>query len=433
MFDHRYFFNLLLPPIILKSGYDLDVSRFFNNIGTISLFAFVGTFISAMIIGVLLFFIVLTPIGGVSMSFVQCLMFGSILSSTDPVTVLSIFNQVKVDPDLYALIFGESMLNDAVSIVLYHVLDGMQGQPLTSAAIWSGFMRFFTVFIGSTVVGVVISIAIALILKHTQLYKYPALESSIVILSAYLAYILSNTLDLTGIVSLLFCGMTMKHYVLINLSPPSQKVIMYIFHVISHLAETFIFIYLGVSMFTQSDKVFRWGLIIFTFIFILLARALAVVPLARLINYIARRFPNIWYRSSSTLSMSQVGEPIPESWQIMLWWSGLRGAIAFALSMDINSESLNEVKTTTLIVVILSILILGGTTPAVIQRLNIELVNDDANDRPDSPQAFRGINWFLEIDRNYLIPFIARKPVFDRHRPSMSDQEELRSPLFQLD
>lgn len=78
---------------------------------------------------------------------------GSILSSTDPVTVLSIFNQYKVDYRLYTLIFGESMLNDACSIVLYEILKRSQSLELSFGNVLLLLLNFFGVFIGSCSVG----------------------------------------------------------------------------------------------------------------------------------------------------------------------------------------------------------------------------------------------------------------------------------------
>lgn len=117
-FSNTIMLNVLLPPIILASGYDLRQENFFRNFGIILAFAFAGTFISAIVIGVLVYLWSLADFT-ISLSILDCLIFGSTLSATDPVTILAIFNTKKVDPTLYSIIFGESLLNDAVSIVMF--------------------------------------------------------------------------------------------------------------------------------------------------------------------------------------------------------------------------------------------------------------------------------------------------------------------------
>ena len=93
--------------------------NFFRNFGSILTFAFLGTFISAVGVGMLVYIYQFLGLEGLELGLVECLAFGSTLSATDPVTILAIFNQYKVDPKLYTIIFGESLLNDAVSIVMY--------------------------------------------------------------------------------------------------------------------------------------------------------------------------------------------------------------------------------------------------------------------------------------------------------------------------
>lgn len=121
-FDPEVFFNILLPPIIFHAGYSLKRRHFFRNIGSILAYAFMGTVISCFIIGLIMYGFVsfmkmVGQLGG-DFFFTDCLFFGAIVSATDPVTVLAIFAELKVDVDLYALLFGESVLNDAVAIVL---------------------------------------------------------------------------------------------------------------------------------------------------------------------------------------------------------------------------------------------------------------------------------------------------------------------------
>lgn len=118
VFDTEFFFLFLLPPIIFESGYGLNAEPFFRNLGKILYFAFVGTLVGVGVFGVGMY-----AAGQIGLShpfsFVNAMMFGSIIGATDPVSVLAIFNQLKVDSDLFAIVFGESVLNDAVAAGLH--------------------------------------------------------------------------------------------------------------------------------------------------------------------------------------------------------------------------------------------------------------------------------------------------------------------------
>lgn len=119
-FDPEIFFNIILPPIIFHAGYSLKRKYFFRNLGAILLYAIVGTTLSSFFIGLIMYGCVqLTPphlAGG--FTFLDTLYFGALMSPTDPLTVLAIFSDLRVDVNLYALVFGESVLNDAVALVL---------------------------------------------------------------------------------------------------------------------------------------------------------------------------------------------------------------------------------------------------------------------------------------------------------------------------
>src|ERR1700744_1480680 len=147
-FDDQIFFNLLLPPIILASGYELHQANFFRNIGTILTFAFAGTFLSAMVIGLILWIFTLVP-GFLDMTFVDAISVGATLSATDPVTILAIFTTYKVDPKLYTIIFGESILNDAIAIVLFETAQNAAGKSLTIFSLFESIGIFLLVFFGS--------------------------------------------------------------------------------------------------------------------------------------------------------------------------------------------------------------------------------------------------------------------------------------------
>ena len=201
-FDYQVFFNLLLPPIILASGYELHQANFFRNIGTILTFAFAGTFISAIVLGLILWVYTRIPLEGLNMSFVEAISVGATLSATDPVTILAIFNTYKVDPKLYTIIFGESILNDAIAIVLFETAqrykDGGAGGKLGILSLFEGIGIFLAVFFGSLIIGVLVGIATALGLKYTYVRRFPKIESCLIVLIAYASYFFSNGLHMSG-------------------------------------------------------------------------------------------------------------------------------------------------------------------------------------------------------------------------------------------
>lgn len=202
VFDYQIFFNLILPPIILASGYELHQANFFRNIGTILTFAFVGTLISAIVLGLILWVYTRLGLDGFEMSFVDAISVGATLSATDPVTILAIFNTYKVDPKLYTIIFGESILNDAIAIVLFETAqrykEGGTAGTLGFVSLFEGIGIFLAVFFGSLIIGVAVGIGTALALKYTYVRRFPKIESCLIILIAYASYFFSNGLHLSG-------------------------------------------------------------------------------------------------------------------------------------------------------------------------------------------------------------------------------------------
>lgn len=208
-FDYQFFFNLLLPPIILASGYELHQGNFFRNIGTILTFAFAGTFISAVVLGVVIWLWTRIPLDGLEITFVEAMSVGATLSATDPVTILAIFNTYRVDPQLYTVIFGEAILNDAIAIVLFETAqkykEGAAGGKLTVFSLFESIYIFLLVFFGSLVIGLVIGIATSLLLKFTHIRQFPKLEACVVILIAYASYFFSNAIHMSGMLSIISC------------------------------------------------------------------------------------------------------------------------------------------------------------------------------------------------------------------------------------
>jgi sodium/hydrogen exchanger-like protein 6/7 len=379
-FDYQIFFNMLLPPIILSSGYELHQANFFRNIGTILTFAFAGTFLSAVVIGFILWLYSLLP-GSLDMDFVDAISVGATLSATDPVTILAIFNAYKVDPKLYTIIFGESILNDAIAIVIFETAQKYkEGEAATYGflSFFEGTGIFLLVFFGSLLIGVVVGVLTALLLKFTYVRRFPKIESCLIVLIAYATYFFSHGIHLSGIVSLLFCGITLKHYAYFNMSRRTQLTTKYLFQVISQLSENFIFIYLGLALFTDSALVFQPPLIIVTVFAVCAARWVAVFPLSSAIN---------WFHHYRARRRGQeVSDELPYNYQAMLFWAGLRGAVGVALAALLTGENQYALKATVLVVVVLTVIIFGGTTARMLEVFNIrtgvveEIDSDDEFD-----------------------------------------------------
>ncbi|KAM1108825.1 hypothetical protein EV1_005403 [Malus domestica] len=145
---------LLLPPPLQKP--------FFSNFGAIVTFAILGTFIASVVTGILVY------LGGLiyltyRLPFVECLMFGALISATDPVTVLSIFQELGTDMNLYALVFGESVLNDAMAISLYRTMSLVRSHASSGENFFMVVVRFLETFVGSLSAGVGVGFTSALI------------------------------------------------------------------------------------------------------------------------------------------------------------------------------------------------------------------------------------------------------------------------------
>ncbi|GAA5969406.1 hypothetical protein JCM3765_000459 [Sporobolomyces pararoseus] len=370
-FKSTILLNVLLPPIILNSGYQLKQENFFRNFGVILTFAFAGTFISAVALGVIVYLYSLLGLEGLSLTIIECLLFGSTLSATDPVTILAIFNALHVDPKLYSVIFGESILNDAVAIVMFETLSQFHGEKISLFSFFHGVGIFLLTFCISMALGVVFGLACSLMLKHSELGRYTEIEACLVLLIAYTSYFFSNALTMSGIVSLLFCGITLKHYAYHNMSHRTQRTTRYMFGTLAQLSENFIFIYLGLSLFTMEELVYKPMFIIVTGIAVCIARYCAVFPISKLLNFYFRA------RGSRT-------DELPHSYQMMLFWAGLRGAVGVALAAGMKGDHAVALRTTVLVAVVLTVVVFGGTIGRMIEILGIRTGVDEGEDGDES-------------------------------------------------
>jgi NhaP-type Na+/H+ and K+/H+ antiporters len=197
-FSPTAFFLVLLPPIIFESGYNLHKGNFFQNIGSILVFAIIGTTISAFVIGAGVYILGLADVA-YKLSFVESFAFGSLISAVDPVATVAIFHALDVDPVLNMLVFGESILNDAIAIVLTTSILGSDNPNMTTwEAVLTGFNHFCLMFFASAGIGVLFALISALLLKYVDLRKNPSLEFGLMLVFTYAPYALAEGIHLSG-------------------------------------------------------------------------------------------------------------------------------------------------------------------------------------------------------------------------------------------
>uniref|UniRef100_A0A8C4LLN7 Sodium/hydrogen exchanger n=1 Tax=Equus asinus TaxID=9793 RepID=A0A8C4LLN7_EQUAS len=404
-FDPEVFFNILLPPIIFYAGYSLKRRHFFRNLGSILAYAFLGTAISCFVIGSIMYgCVTLMKVTGQlagDFYFTDCLLFGAIVSATDPVTVLAIFHELQVDVELYALLFGESVLNDAVAIVLSSSIVAYQpagdnSHTFDVTAMFKSIGIFLGIFSGSFAMGAATGVVTALVTKFTKLREFQLLETGLFFLMSWSTFLLAEAWGFTGVVAVLFCGITQAHYTYNNLSTESQHRTKQLFELLNFLAENFIFSYMGLTLFTFQNHVFNPTFVVGAFIAIFLGRAANIYPLSLLLN-LGRR--------------SKIGS----NFQHMMMF-GLRGAMAFALAIrDTATYARQMMFSTTLLIVFFTVWVFGGGTTAMLSCLHIRVGVDSDQEHLGIPENERRTTkaesaWLFRIwynfDHNYLKPLL---------------------------
>ncbi|OQR72551.1 sodium/hydrogen exchanger 3-like [Tropilaelaps mercedesae] len=269
------FFTYMLPPIILDAGYYMPNRSFFDNLGSILMYAVVATVWNALTVGLCHWAVGLTKFyGETPIGILECFLFASIIAAVDPVAVLAVFEEIHVNDLLYIIVFGESLLNDAVTVVLYRMFEtySILGiEHVTAVEAIKGIVSFFVVALGGVGVGIVLGLIAAFASRFTHHVR--PIEPLFIFLFGYLAYLLAEMFKLSGILSLTFCGITMKNYVEENVSQKSHTTIKYGMKMLANCSETIIFLFLGV---TTVNDMHEWNtrFVCLTILFISIFRTL---------------------------------------------------------------------------------------------------------------------------------------------------------------
>ncbi|CAA7020307.1 unnamed protein product [Microthlaspi erraticum] len=213
VFKEDLFFIYLLPPIIFNAGFQVKKKQFFRNFVTIMIFGAIGTVISSSIIslGAIHFFKKL-DIGTFDLG--DYLAIGVIFAATDSVCTLQVLNQDET-PFLYSLVFGEGIVNDATSVVLFNAIQKLDLTHLNPEAAFNLLGSFLYLFILSTLLGAVTGLVSAYYIKKFYFGRHSTdREVALMMLMAYQSYMFAELFALSGILTVFFCGIVMSHYTL---------------------------------------------------------------------------------------------------------------------------------------------------------------------------------------------------------------------------
>ncbi len=361
-FEPEMFYFVLLPPMIFHAGYTLRRKHFFRNVGTILMFSVLGTLVSTFVVGCFTF--VLGRAGWVEIDAdnpMEALLFGALISAVDPAATLSVMGapELHCDPLLYSLVFGESVLNDAVAIVLFKSWERVYAseEQFHAATLLLALVNFAVVSVGSVFIGVITGLNCSYLCRHSALGQHPKYEILLLFLFAYGSYAFAELVELSGIMALFFCGVVLAHYNSYNLSPTTRVAAHSFFASLSSMAELCIYLYMGLSLFRLQSWNPRF--IAAAIAAVLVARALNIFPFAAIAN--------IGRTHKISIQM-----------QVVIWFGGLRGAIAFSLAQNMPQRNHDLYAATTLAIVMFTTVVCGGLTEPLLTVTGMKLRKESA-------------------------------------------------------
>jgi NhaP-type Na+/H+ or K+/H+ antiporter len=396
-FDNDLFLQILLPPIIFEAALSIDKRAFRRDLFPILTFAVIGTAVSAVGIG----FIThkMSSWGGVALPLLDSLLFGSLMSSIDPVATLSILSSVGVrqSDTLYTMVFGESLLNDGVAIVLFDSLVRHMGDKdvVDNATVMDTLVHFSLVITGSILVGLACGTCCNFYFWYLQGQHTPVAEVAMFFTWANLPFYLADAFGCSGIISIMVMGFMMDIYIVGTPRPEqsesagsytamsgnprdfatdgphgfqrakwawekafscnghvteeSRQHVGFVAEVIASLMETAIFAYLGLFLFNDKDG--NLANVVTGVFACVSSRAAMVIILCALINVgvffdLERRLGRMltswrgqtiadpFYTLDDIDAMSSSKYLDPKT-QFILFTAGVRGAVSYALVQNI--------------------------------------------------------------------------------------------------
>ena len=343
---------LFLPVLIFESAINLDARSLMKDIAPILVLAIPALVISTTIVGLGLWFIE-------DFNIIYALIFGALISATDPVAVISLFKELGAPHRLTVLVEGESLLNDATAIVLFNILLGI--------SIWGQFgvfdfyvavAEFLKVFFGGLGVGIIIGIVTSELLNriHANISGY--LIMSIVV--AYSSFAISeHIMHLSGVMAVVSSAITLGLLGANRIPQREKETVDETWDILALVCNSLLFLLVGLSvdvslLFSHLDTIFV------AIVLVLVARAAGIYTLVPSAVSIFK-LPNISMREKH-----------------IMWWGGLKGglAIAIVLSIPTTMPGRETLIYVTLGVVIFSLLVNASTVRPLMRKLGFDKFTD---------------------------------------------------------
>jgi CPA1 family monovalent cation:H+ antiporter len=358
--DFRLSRNLIyfifLPPLVFEAALQLNWRPFRRELPVTLLLAFVGVGIAAAIVATGMHFVI-------GWSWIGAALFGVLIAATDPVSVIASFRELKVEPRLSLLVESESLLNDGVAAVAFVVLLGLATG--TAAGPGSIALHFLWTMGGGALIGTLTGVAILLVAHRTDDHL---VEITLTTVAAYGSFLLAEHFHASGVFASLAAGLAIGNVGWKRaFSENARDHILSAWDFFAFVANSFVFILIGMQ--EANAPIFRLGGVttVVAIGLVLAGRAAAVYPLAML------------FRRSSLA--------VPASYQHVLFWGGLRGALGLALALTLpDIPERVPIILTTFLVVAFSLFVQGLTMPTLVRRLGIVCGADHPCD-DNEPQA----------------------------------------------
>lgn len=347
----EFIYFVLLPLLLFGAAMHLNLHQFRLQFKTITFLSTFGLMLGMLVIGAGVSMLVGLPLQ-------DALLFGALISATDPIAVLALFKQLGAPRRLALLADGESMFNDATAVIVFRVLAGVviANEQVSSILLISGFGELVYVFVGSIVAGAVVGYLISQLIAWIQ--DDPLVETTLTLVAALMAFVaIEHYLKLSGVISSVAAGLVIGNWGRSRFSPSVIEFVKTFWDYLGFVAVAIVFFFSALAMdlalFGQEP-----GKYLLVVAVVLAARAMSV--------YVS-------YYLTNKLSIFKDEPDVPLSWQHILNWGGLRGVIPLVLVFSLPPEYVyrEDLLGFTLATFVFTLLVNGTTIEYLLKRLKL--------------------------------------------------------------